>query len=176
MLSKDITNIFSYLYPALDSASTNPSATQKILHEQESLTIEAITMTITTSAAEMHDSSCMFDDQLMEALLSRQSDPSIEMPFNVDEDIITGSSGPTGSIPISERVDSEEQIMSEIKAAMEQDLRVGGGMAGLGPTTIFVISPGGTMIETSAPYSYGIEIANIPPASHTEDTSIPTGR
>lgn len=44
----------------------------------------------------------MVDDQLMEALLDHHSDPSIEMPFNVDEDeVITGSLGPTSSIPMS---------------------------------------------------------------------------
>lgn len=41
--------------------------------------------------------------KLMEALLSRQSDSSIEVPFNVDEDVIItlGSSGPTDSLPMA---------------------------------------------------------------------------
>lgn len=57
----------------------------------------------------------------MRALLGHQSDPSIEVTFNVDEDvIITGSSSSTGSISISERTEREEQIMEEIKTEIGQ--------------------------------------------------------
>lgn len=59
---RNIINIFSYLYSALDSASANPPTTQEVHHEHEALITEATTVTITTSVGEMHDSGYVFDE------------------------------------------------------------------------------------------------------------------
>ena len=46
-------------------------------------------------------------------------------------------------------------------------------MAGPDPKPMLIVSPGGTIIDTSVPHSSSVEGATIPPVPHTEGIPIP---
>lgn len=67
---------------------------------------------------------------------------------------MTSSSGPTASFPSEAQTIHAEEIIAEINTEMEAAARAssfGGGMTGLGPAPLRMISLGGTVVDTSVP-------------------------
>lgn len=117
--------------------------------------METTTTTVAISTGEVHERSCMLDEQMLEALLDHQSDPISEPPFNMDEDvIITISSDSTTSIPMDVSATRADEIMTEIKteiAQAELNRRVG-GMVSPDLVPMLIVSPGSTIIDTNAAF------------------------
>ena len=117
-------------------------------------------------------SSLSFDEQMINELLGRQSDPFADLPFGLGGFTATSdTSSQTTTAPSEARARREAAMLAEINAEMAAAAHGGevdGGAAAQCPTPLMTVSPGGTLTDTN--------VLASPPAAESVPPTPPTGR
>ena len=139
----------------IDAAPVVPPVAQESYLTQEAIVTKVTTVATTAPLDEMQGSTLVFDEQMMEELFRRHSDPFADLPFEMGGSApATSSSMPTADAPSGARAVTEEEMFAQIDAEMAAAAHggsFGGGMAAPGPAPLRMLSPGGTVFITSVP-------------------------
>ena len=137
----------------------------------EAIISEATSVAAMTPVGVTQGSSLSFDEQMINELLGRQSDPFADLPFGLGGFSSTSDTSTQTITTHSEaRAQREAAMLAEINAEMAAAVHGGdvdGGAAGRCPTPLMIVSPGGTLIDTNVPVP--------PPAAESVPPTPPVG-